>query len=263
MNLAGVDLSNVNLRDVTFEGVDLTSTILLNAEFSGVAIRNSNISGLALGGNDLAYAVLRGSNLVDTDFTEANLAFADLADTDIRGARFDGANLVGATLFGALWLAAGSPAPSFIGAAYSLNSVDELGNAVADTIFPEFFDPVAAGMILLGVTEPPPAPTNSTKVISQQSEPSSSCRYDTWLVPPPREASNCSRRVPSFSTKKSETLVATGSPAWVPNGAGVPWGRPPNGMFRCSERSNGARSQARMYGGSLVVKYTNRSSPSA
>ena len=172
--LIGANLVNSILDQASFENTDLSGVGLTGATMvGGITILNSNFTGATLIGNSLAGSMMTGSTFIDANLENADLSFSDLTNTDLRGATFDGANLVAADLSNAIWLASGSPIPTFVGATYSLNSVDDEGNPVADTVFPEFFDPVAAGMIIQGVTQPPPLPpTNSDLSIEFMTPPS-------------------------------------------------------------------------------------------
>ena len=81
----------------------------------------------------LVGADLRNINLSGADLTEANLSGADLSGADLRGADLREADLSDADLRGAdLWGA------NLRGARYN-----------ADTTWPEGFDPVAAGAVLM------------------------------------------------------------------------------------------------------------------
>jgi len=132
-NLAGVNLSEANLRNKIFLRADLTGAILsgadiTKADFSGAFLADAHLErvkapmasfGMAnmkraccfgadfnhatfikadLEGADFRCADLRGArlreaNLKDADFTEANLKGADLSKCNVEGANFNNADM--------------------------------------------------------------------------------------------------------------------------------------------------------------------------
>ncbi len=106
------------LVDGSLERVNLYQANLVDANLMG-----ANLFGAHLFGANLERAYLRDANLAD-----ANLGFANLADASLGGADLAGAILRNADLAGA----------SLGDARYS-----------DDTVWPEGFDPVAAGAILV------------------------------------------------------------------------------------------------------------------
>ena len=146
-----IGLKDAILTGATFDNSDLTNVDFTSTNITGATFTNSDLTGANLSNQNLVTASLSGSTLVNTNLAGSDLRGSDLTNTDIRGAAFDGADLVSADLTNALWLSAGSPAPTFVGATYSQNSVDDAGNPIADTVFPAFFDPVTAGMTLVAV----------------------------------------------------------------------------------------------------------------
>jgi uncharacterized protein YjbI with pentapeptide repeats len=117
--MAGMDLSNKNLRrvdftgsdmrDVNFSNSDLTGanfelTLLLGADFTDATLdikwaRISNLlttwegAGQNFSGHDLSLAYLYGANLVGANLHNANLTKAHLVSADLEGAELSDANL--------------------------------------------------------------------------------------------------------------------------------------------------------------------------
>jgi uncharacterized protein YjbI with pentapeptide repeats len=87
--LAGVDLSEVNLEGADFSMADLTE-----AHFAV-----TNMTSTKLAKADLEIASLYRANLSLADLREANLYGAFLVGTDLRGADLEGANLSGVNLY--------------------------------------------------------------------------------------------------------------------------------------------------------------------
>lgn len=114
--LSGADLEVANLR-----GADLT-----RADLSGAILRFADLSCAITYAADLSGAKLRGANLDHAILTNATLSGASLRNATLRGAVLTGADLGGADLYGA-----------------------DLHESWFDdaTIWPEGFDPIAAGAI--------------------------------------------------------------------------------------------------------------------
>ena len=102
------------------------------ADLGGADLRGADLRGAYLGGANLGGADLRGADLGGADLWGADLGGANLRDADLRGANLWGATLWGANLGGA-----------------NLRGAD-LGDASANrlTVWPDGFDPIAAGVIV-------------------------------------------------------------------------------------------------------------------
>ena len=111
-DLAGEDLSNLNLQDCTFAGANLSGANLREANLSGADLSNADLSSARLSGADLSNANLRGTDLSWADLSDFNslglpaailsgidLSNADLSNADLSGADLTTvANLRGATM---------------------------------------------------------------------------------------------------------------------------------------------------------------------
>jgi hypothetical protein len=91
--LAGVDLTYANLRKTRLESADLSGTRLYLAVLSQADLREANLSGADLRGADLQGADLRGANLSNANLRGTNLLGADLQGADLENADFTGATL--------------------------------------------------------------------------------------------------------------------------------------------------------------------------
>ncbi len=111
--LEGADLRELDLRNTSLQGLNLTGADLSRADLSGA---------------DLRWAYLRWADLNGASLSEADLYMADL-----RGADLSGADLSGALM--------------------KTDSKDGLVKAAKyneETIWPDDFDPEAAGAVLVG-----------------------------------------------------------------------------------------------------------------
>jgi len=158
-DLSGADLSDSDLSGVEFGGtllpefgdfglVDLSGANLSGANLSGAFSESyEDFSGADFSGADFHRATLRNVNFSGANFSGANLFGADFRGADFSGADFSGANLFGSE-FGALRAFFGA---DLSGANLSQANLVEVGlsGATADetTIWPEGFDPAAAGVI--------------------------------------------------------------------------------------------------------------------
>jgi uncharacterized protein YjbI with pentapeptide repeats len=140
-NLSGADLSQATLRNAYLAGAELSGAHFGRANLRGAQMQGVNLSGAQLGGARFYQANLCGANLSSADlsldlqmfdpelFDEEGLEKAYeilLKEVDLRGASLKGANLRGQNL--ATAGLTGSTADS-------------------NTVWPEGFDPVAAGVI--------------------------------------------------------------------------------------------------------------------
>ena len=92
-NLAGFDLSKVNLTGANLQGANLTSTNLNGAQLSEANLSQANLSGANLTKTNLIGAKLQQANLIKTNLSEANLSVANLTATNLTEANLMQANL--------------------------------------------------------------------------------------------------------------------------------------------------------------------------
>ena len=95
-DLAGRDLSRLNLAGTGLQGLDLNGCNLEGANLRGDRLEDANLSFARMREADLRRASLRRTDLAGTDMTGTDLAGADLTGAHIRGARLAGAKLAGA-----------------------------------------------------------------------------------------------------------------------------------------------------------------------
>ena len=136
-DLRGANLRGANLRGANLRGANLSNANLSNANLRGAWLSNANLTRAYLPEADLYGADLYGADLYGADLTRANLRGADLTRANLRGANLTGANLSGADLDGA----------NLTGVGLSNVSLRR-AKADQDTLWPEGFDPVAAGVII-------------------------------------------------------------------------------------------------------------------
>ena len=116
--LAGADLTNVNL-----DGIDLSEKMLDGARFWNTDLRGADLSGSSLTGADFTDADLSGADLseaklvnahfigaklIDADLSDANLALAnvtcaDFSNADLTDTDFTDANIAATTFTGAVF----------------------------------------------------------------------------------------------------------------------------------------------------------------
>jgi Pentapeptide repeats (8 copies) len=125
--------TQANRRSEKANRQDLQLTANRQDDLTGIDLSGSNLAGFLLREKDLTRAnlrraVLRQAQLERSDLTQADLRGADLREANLQGANLRGANMSGTNLDGAAFR-----------------------DAVADagTIFPEEFDPRAAGIVFL------------------------------------------------------------------------------------------------------------------
>jgi uncharacterized protein YjbI with pentapeptide repeats len=119
-NLAGMNLSRVRLIDVKLRDANLS---LVNFEYAN--LEDANLTLAKMVSANLHGACLHRACLNEADLRDANLEGADLSEADLTETNFTGANLCNAVLKGAEYCK---------GRKYS-----------KDTIWPDGFDPEAAG----------------------------------------------------------------------------------------------------------------------
>jgi uncharacterized protein YjbI with pentapeptide repeats len=140
-NLAGADLDDANLAGANLAGANLAEATLAEAILTGANLAGANLAEAGLATVQLAGANLTGANLaeailVGANLEKANLAGAGLTGVNLGGANLMGANLEGADLEGATFDDAYLGSANLKGATYS-----------KQTLWPQDFDPVAAGAI--------------------------------------------------------------------------------------------------------------------
>jgi uncharacterized protein YjbI with pentapeptide repeats len=139
----------VDLRDSWLPGANLSQASFYQANFRVSFLRDINFDHAHLVGADLSEASLfraslRRCNLHDVDFKNtllegANLEGSYLQRADLRGANLNGANFRGTRLQGTLLKDAKVEETDFTGS-----------RADSQTLWPEGFDPKAAGVIFAG-----------------------------------------------------------------------------------------------------------------
>jgi uncharacterized protein YjbI with pentapeptide repeats len=87
-NLAGVNLSGLNLDDVDVSGANFVDSNLDNTRLQKANFDHASLSG----------ATLENSNCEDASFSEANLMDSNLENSNCKGASFTGANLMDSNL---------------------------------------------------------------------------------------------------------------------------------------------------------------------
>jgi hypothetical protein len=151
LELSRVALQGAHLRQARLAGADLHYSDLSAADLSGADLQLADLTGIRL-----AAAVLISANLHQADLRTAILWHVRLDDADLRGTDLTGADLSGAHLPRARLEQADLRGADLSGT--DLSSV-HLNAAVADptTIWPQRFDPSAAGVIIT-TTGPPIRP---------------------------------------------------------------------------------------------------------
>ena len=119
---------------------DLSNEYLVNAGLPDANLENTNFSATNLSSAHLSYANISNSNLTNTNLYSADMYFtnfsnsilqnANLSYSDMYYSNLKNANLLNADLSGALLIGV-----NFSGAIFN-----------SDTIFPDGFNPAAAGM---------------------------------------------------------------------------------------------------------------------
>ena len=122
------DLSGVFLLEPDLSGANLFSANLSNATLLRADLSNANLFRVNLSNATLLSANLSGTKLWLSDLSGADLRHADLSGADLSGADLSGADLSGADLSGA----------DLHRSRYDIS-----------TIWPEGFDPIAAGAELV------------------------------------------------------------------------------------------------------------------
>lgn len=122
---------------------NLRGANLKSAMMNGVYLFVANLEGANLTDAKLVNANLNGANLKDANFYDASLDGAEFVDADLQGASLSRAYLGGAELHGAKLQGAMLDC-------YGLDKANlEAAQYDSQTIWPEGFDPVVAGAILV------------------------------------------------------------------------------------------------------------------
>lgn len=106
LNLEGKNLRNQNFINADchqgqLAGVNLSGVNMGNANLSGADLRNANLSGANLKNANLTEADLTGANLSGTNLENANLSKTNLQDANLNKAQFKDTNLAESDLEGA------------------------------------------------------------------------------------------------------------------------------------------------------------------
>jgi hypothetical protein len=138
-NLEGAELGRANLEGVSFYGCNLKGAYITEANLQKTDFSAANLEGAYLGFSNFHGALFMAANLRKASLTEANLESANLSHADMREAKLYKANFTKAKLSNTnlakiTW---------FDGANFQEAIYDHR------TIWPDGFDPVAAGAILV------------------------------------------------------------------------------------------------------------------
>ncbi|WP_424097206.1 pentapeptide repeat-containing protein [Moorena producens] len=158
-NLQGADLEGANFQETILVQANLRGANLPGANFKGKLLLGTVFQGANLKGANFQEATLpddfRGANLQGANFQEANSLGVNLRGANLREADFQGANLLRANFLGANLLGANLLGANLNNGFYSdkTTSKDVCQKLSIDypcaTLFPEGFDPKAAGMKLI------------------------------------------------------------------------------------------------------------------
>ena len=135
-----------NLRDAYLPSIHLVAADLSWGCLTSAHLAKANLWRANLDWANLVAADLSGAQLVGANLNWANLSQACLVGTDLDRANLEWSNLVGTDL-----RAVNLERAELTDACYS-----------SQTIFPDGFDPVAAGMIQVDVTVPPSGTSSNT-----------------------------------------------------------------------------------------------------
>ncbi|NEO68603.1 pentapeptide repeat-containing protein [Moorena sp. SIO3H5] len=149
-NLKEANLKEANLSEANLLGADLQQAYLWRANFKQTDLVGANLQQAYLWEADLWEANLHKANLKEADLWEANLHKTNLKETNLQQAYLLGANLTKADLSGAnLKDALYSDETTSEAACQRIEGILFLINYPCPTMFPEGFDPKAAGMKLI------------------------------------------------------------------------------------------------------------------
>jgi len=141
--LNSAKLNRANLKFAVLREADLMGAHLINANLYSAQLRKANLRNADLSSADLSQTSLSHARLINANLSNSRLDNADLFNADLSGANLSGANLRGAMLKEA------NLTHAYLSAA-NLNLAD-LSGAIYNirTIWPDDFDPLAAGAILV------------------------------------------------------------------------------------------------------------------
>ena len=141
--LISANLNRANLKFAVLREADLMGAHLIDANWHSARMRKANLREADLSNADLSHASLSHARLIKANLTNSLLDDADLFNADLSGADLSGASLRGALLKEA------NLTQAYLKAA-DLNLAD-LSGAIYSirTIWPDGFDPIAAGAILV------------------------------------------------------------------------------------------------------------------
>ena len=149
-NLAGANLKYANLISVNIGYANLINADLWETDLAGANLMGANLQGANLVGANLQGAILVGANLTNAILVNADLTNAILVNADLINADLWYTNLTNAILVGAYLIDADLGHASLTSA--TLDGADLSGaRYTAETLWPEGFDPKAAGAILVGL----------------------------------------------------------------------------------------------------------------
>ena len=143
-SLVGADLRYRILHRAILESLDLSGVNASDADFRGAILSLGTLDEAILDRAVLVdcraeRASLRGASLVDAALLCGGFSGADFAGADLTGANITGAVFAGASLIGATVRCEGIEQADLVNAVYS-----------KDTVWPDTFDPVAAGALMVG-----------------------------------------------------------------------------------------------------------------
>lgn len=145
--LYNTNLNNAELNNAELNNADLSRARLGNAKLAQADLSRTILEGADLSGADLSYTKLINANLSGANLSGANLSGALLINTDLSNANLSGTNLSDTNL----------SSVELYQAQYTDNTTSKEtcklitfeGEYPCPTIFPQNFDPKAAGMELI------------------------------------------------------------------------------------------------------------------
>lgn len=121
-----------DLNGISMNGADLSGASIVYRELRGADFTGANLTKVRLQGCDLRAATFEGGNLTSTVFFRADLRGANLSGANVRKADFSQARLEGANM-----------------RVTGLETADLKATFDDSTIWPENFDPINAGAVLI------------------------------------------------------------------------------------------------------------------
>lgn len=149
VNLSSCDFSQTKFFYTSFQEASLRNANLQECEFRECSFNFTDFEGANLSKTNLSQSILISANLSHANLTEANLSGIDLSGSNpLKGnvALLRNACLMGATLDGAHLFSADLSGAKLNDATLKEVKYNEL------TIWPEGYDPIAAGAILIKET---------------------------------------------------------------------------------------------------------------